>query len=110
MSVTPESETAKAGKHLGAKAETATANNHSGSSLHKGQNAATNDKEWDFSDVNGKKLQRKIDLRIIPWLSFLYLLSFLDRSAIGNARLFGLEESLGLVGNQYNIAVTVFCK
>lgn len=36
--------------------------------------------------VDGKKLMRKIDWAIIPWISLLYLLSFLDRTSIGNAR------------------------
>jgi len=42
--------------------------------------------EVDISSVNEKHLLRKIDLRVIPWLAFLYLLSFLDRGSIGNAK------------------------
>ena len=38
------------------------------------------------SSVDEKKLMRKIDWAIIPWISLLYLLSFLDRTSIGNAR------------------------
>jgi len=37
----------------------------------------------DTSGVDEKKLLRKMDLALIPWLSFLYLLSFLDRTSIG---------------------------
>ncbi|KAK4049038.1 hypothetical protein OIV83_004399 [Microbotryomycetes sp. JL201] len=55
-----------------------------------------------------KRLLRKIDLRLIPFLSLLYLLSFLDRVNIGQARLDGLEKDLKLVGNQYQIALVVF--
>ena len=40
----------------------------------------------DVSGVDEAKLVRKIDWRLIPWLSFLYFLSFLDRASIGNAR------------------------
>lgn len=40
----------------------------------------------DVSGVNEKKLQRKIDWQLIPWLSFLFLLSFLDRTSVGNAK------------------------
>ncbi|CAO1636828.1 unnamed protein product [Sympodiomycopsis kandeliae] len=69
---------------------------------------ASAEKEWDFSDIDVKKLNRKIDFKLVPWLAVLYLLSFLDRSAIGNARLFGLEEDLGLTDVQYKICVTVF--
>jgi hypothetical protein len=37
----------------------------------------------DTSAVDERKLLRKIDIALIPWLSFLYLLSFLDRTSIG---------------------------
>ncbi|KAL5478623.1 hypothetical protein ACEPAI_2808 [Sanghuangporus weigelae] len=50
-------------------------------------------------------LYRKIDLRLMPILSLMYLCSFLDR---GNAKLAGLVSQLRLVGNQYNIALTMF--
>jgi len=37
----------------------------------------------DVSAVDERKLLRKIDLRLVPWLALLYLLSFLDRTGIG---------------------------
>ena len=40
----------------------------------------------DVSQVDERKLMRKIDLRLVPWLWLLYLLSFLDRTSIGNAK------------------------
>ncbi|KAI5459137.1 major facilitator superfamily domain-containing protein [Mariannaea sp. PMI_226] len=54
-----------------------------------------------------KKLLRKLDLWIVPPVMLLYLLSFLDRVNVGNARLYGLEEDLGLKGNQYQTAVSI---
>ncbi|CAI7649754.1 unnamed protein product [Penicillium glandicola] len=54
-----------------------------------------------------KTLIRKIDLHILPFVVLLYLFSFLDRVNIGNARLYGLEEDLGLVGNQYQVSVSI---
>ncbi|CRL31114.1 Sucrose/H+ symporter, plant [Penicillium camemberti] len=54
-----------------------------------------------------KTLVRKIDLHILPIVVLLYLFSFLDRVNIGNARLYGLEEDLGLVGNQYQVSVSI---
>jgi hypothetical protein len=48
------------------------------------------------------------DLRIVPWLSLLYLLSFLDRSNIGNANLFGLSADLGLSTTQYSACLAIF--
>jgi sugar phosphate permease len=61
-----------------------------------------------FDTKNTKQLLRKIDWHLIPFLSLLYLLSFLDRTNIGNAKLFGLEKSIGLKGMQYNTALCVF--
>lgn len=34
----------------------------------------------DFAGINEKSLLRKLDLRLLPPLTLLYLLSFLDRS------------------------------
>ncbi|KAF7790035.1 hypothetical protein EIP86_000984 [Pleurotus ostreatoroseus] len=62
----------------------------------------------DTSHIDERKLLRKLDWWLVPWLSFLYLLSFLDRTSIGNAKLYGLEHDLGINDTQYNIALTVF--
>ncbi|GAA6027742.1 hypothetical protein JCM8097_008011 [Rhodosporidiobolus ruineniae] len=61
-----------------------------------------------FSAAEEKKLMRKIDYKLVPFLSLLYLLSFLDRVNIGMARLDGLEADLGLSGNDYQITLLVF--
>ncbi|KAL2001222.1 hypothetical protein VTN02DRAFT_2083 [Thermoascus thermophilus] len=55
-----------------------------------------------------KRLLWKLDLRVIPALWFLFAVSFMDRSSIGNARIAGMPESLHMKKNQYNIAVTIF--
>ena len=47
-------------------------------------------------------------MRLIPWLSLLYLASFLDRTNIGNAKLDGLQEALHMTGGQYNASLTIF--
>ncbi|TFY63769.1 hypothetical protein EVJ58_g3075 [Rhodofomes roseus] len=62
----------------------------------------------DTSGVDERKLMRKLDLHLVPWLSFLYLLSFLDRTSIGNAKLYGMEEDLHISDQQYLIALTLF--
>ncbi|KAL4986725.1 major facilitator superfamily domain-containing protein [Aspergillus falconensis] len=61
-----------------------------------------------YNTVATKKLIRKIDLVLIPWLALLYLLSFLDRTNIGNARLAGLETDLNMSGLDYNVALAIF--
>lgn len=62
----------------------------------------------DISRVDKAKVLRKMDLRIIPIVTVLYLFSFLDRGNIGNARILGMEKELSLVGNQYSLCLTVF--
>ncbi|EUC64534.1 MFS transporter, partial [Rhizoctonia solani AG-3 Rhs1AP] len=54
-----------------------------------------------------KRLIRKMDLHVCPWVMLIYLVSFLDRVNIGNARLFGMEADLGMKGSQYQTAVSV---
>ncbi|KAG6810176.1 hypothetical protein H0H92_013014 [Tricholoma furcatifolium] len=55
-----------------------------------------------------ERLYRKIDMRLIPILALLYLLSFIDRGNIGNAKLQGLTKQLHLTGDEYNIALTMY--
>ncbi|KAH6641941.1 major facilitator superfamily domain-containing protein [Boeremia exigua] len=61
-----------------------------------------------FSEQETRKLLRKLDWAILPIVAVMYLLSFLDRSNIGNARLAGLEADLGMTGWNYATAVAVF--
>lgn len=60
------------------------------------------------SHTTEKKLMAKIDFRVIPILCILYLLAFLDRVNIANARSFGLITDLHLEKVQYNTALTIF--
>ncbi|KAJ5889602.1 hypothetical protein N7504_010412 [Penicillium tannophilum] len=65
----------------------------------------------DLDDIDSaaeKKLLRKVDLHVVPALFALFLLAFLDRVNIGNAKIFGLEEELGMTGSQYSIGLMVF--
>ncbi|KAG8740138.1 hypothetical protein FRC10_004723 [Ceratobasidium sp. 414] len=61
-----------------------------------------------LDDKADRRLVRKLDWNLLPLVSLLYLLSFLDRSNIGNARVAGLATDLGLKGLQYNICAAVF--
>jgi hypothetical protein len=76
--------------------------------------------------VAEKKLLRKVDLHVIPILSILFLMAFLDRTnigtvfhlyleslimltkTIGNAKIQGLEKDLKMKGSDYNIALFIF--
>jgi MFS family permease len=58
--------------------------------------------------VNEKALVRKLDVRLLPVLTLLYLLSFLDRSNVGNARVEGLAKDLHMTGDQYLTGLTLY--
>lgn len=51
---------------------------------------------------------RKLDWNMMPVIFIIYMLSVLDRSNLGNAHVAGLDEGIGLVGNQYNLLGTIF--
>ncbi|EEH21202.2 hypothetical protein PABG_03433 [Paracoccidioides brasiliensis Pb03] len=65
----------------------------------------------DMLPEDQKKLDRKIllklDLILVPMMGMLYLLAFLDRANIGNARVAGLQKDLGINDTQYQTAITV---
>ncbi len=50
-----------------------------------------------------RRITRKFDFHIVPWLFGLWLLAFIDRSNIGNARIDGLTTDLKLDGDKFNI-------
>ncbi|GMK56633.1 hypothetical protein CspeluHIS016_0304730 [Cutaneotrichosporon spelunceum] len=76
--------------------------------IDKVNNFAASDDDLETSSVNIKAVIRKCDIRIIPWVALLYLLSFLDRSNIGNANIFGLSKDLGINSSQYAAALACF--
>ena len=55
-----------------------------------------------------KHVTYKIDWRLVPFLAVLYLMAYLDRANIANAKIEGMLEDLGMSGVQYNIAVSLF--
>lgn len=50
-----------------------------------------------------RAITRKFDIHLLPWLFGLWLLAFIDRSNIGNARIDGLSKDLHLTGDKFNI-------
>ncbi|KAK2053051.1 major facilitator superfamily transporter [Colletotrichum caudatum] len=58
--------------------------------------------------INTKALLRKMDAKLLPAVGVLYLLSFLDRSNVGNARIEGLTDDLHMTGNQYLTGLTLY--
>lgn len=55
-----------------------------------------------------RRVIHKMDFRIVPLVTALYVLAFLDRSNIGNARIAGMTKELHLEGNDYQWLLTIF--
>ncbi|KAI8959917.1 MFS general substrate transporter [Daldinia sp. FL1419] len=55
-----------------------------------------------------RKVLWKLDTRILPILAVLFLCSFLDRTNVGNAKLYDLETDLGITDHQYDQGLAVF--
>jgi hypothetical protein len=57
-----------------------------------------------------KRLLRRIDFHLIPILFVIYLLAFLDRVNIGNAKIQGMIKDLHMnpLGSDYNVALMIF--
>ena len=55
-----------------------------------------------------KALVRKLDWKLIPWLTLLYLSAFLDRTNIGNAKVDGLQKDLNMTQGQYLATLSIF--
>ncbi|KFY48769.1 hypothetical protein V495_01049 [Pseudogymnoascus sp. VKM F-4514 (FW-929)] len=55
-----------------------------------------------------KQVVRKLDWNLMPLILALYLVSFLDRSNIGNAQTAGMSKALNLSDSQYQWLLTIF--
>ncbi|GAB1193790.1 hypothetical protein APSETT444_003019 [Aspergillus pseudonomiae] len=61
-----------------------------------------------YTAIEEKQIVKKFDRRLVPFLALLYLLSFLDRSNIGNAKIAGMTDDLRLSSSQYEWLLTAF--
>lgn len=66
---------------------------------------ASKDEQW--KAIQNKRLLRKVDIRLLPFLILMYLLNFLDRSNLAQARLGTLEADLGMTGTDFNLATSI---
>ena len=74
-----------------------------------GGQKSLSDEPVELSAALNRRITRKFDLHLLPFLFGLWLLAFIDRSNIGNARIDGLPKDLHLgTGNKFSIALTIF--
>lgn len=72
------------------------------------QDAESTTSADEIDPVAEKLLRRKLDWILLPLFTVAYCTNFVDRTAIGNARIAGLEKDLGMKGFDYNISLTIF--
>ncbi|KAI0918954.1 hypothetical protein AcV5_002000 [Taiwanofungus camphoratus] len=56
-----------------------------------------------------RKLVRKLDIRLMPTIIVIFIMNYIDRSAITSARMRGLMQDLNLSGIQYSTVLAVLC-
>ena len=61
-----------------------------------------------YTPAEERHVKRKLDTHLVLFVALLYLISFLDRSNIGNAKLAGLTHDLHLSDDQYAWLLTAF--
>ncbi|EXF75652.1 major facilitator superfamily transporter [Colletotrichum fioriniae PJ7] len=62
--------------------------------------------EW--TEEEEQVIKRKLDWHTVPLVTTLYLLCFLDRANIGNARIQGMAKDINLEGYRFNWALSIF--
>ncbi|EFQ31585.1 major facilitator superfamily transporter [Colletotrichum graminicola M1.001] len=55
-----------------------------------------------------KQLVKKIDLFLMPMLWIMYILNYVDRTNIGNAKIAGMQKDLGLTDDGYAWVLSIF--
>lgn len=77
-----------------------------------GETEGFHDPDVGLSEEERQKIERKllwkIDLALMPWLCLLYLICFLDRTNIGNAKIAHLTKDIPMTTHEYNLTLTIF--
>ncbi|KAJ5370800.1 uncharacterized protein N7496_006892 [Penicillium cataractarum] len=55
-----------------------------------------------------RRVIRKIDMNILPFMLIAYMLQFLDKQALSNSTIMGIIQDLELYGTKYSWAVSMF--
>lgn len=70
--------------------------------------ADTPDDEPPYTPDEERRLVRKIDFMIIPYLAVCYAFFYIDKTTLSYAAIFGIREDLGLVGTDYSWLSAMF--
>ncbi|KAJ5579711.1 uncharacterized protein N7459_005696 [Penicillium hispanicum] len=76
--------------------------------MHSAEYARFLELNHEFTGSRLRKLLRKCDFRVLPQLIILYLMSYIDRTNVSNAKLFGILQDLNLSSQQWNTCLSIF--
>ncbi|EIM85079.1 MFS general substrate transporter [Stereum hirsutum FP-91666 SS1] len=54
-----------------------------------------------------RALVRKLDMRLLPTIILIFIMNYIDRTAVTSARLKGLQQDLGMTDIQYSIILAI---
>lgn len=55
-----------------------------------------------------RRILFKLDVRIIPIMALLFLCSFLDRTNVGNAKVYYMENDINISDHQYDTCLVIY--
>lgn len=55
-----------------------------------------------------RRILFKLDVRIIPIMALLFLCSFLDRTNVGNAKVYYMEKDINISDHQYDTCLVIY--
>ncbi|KAI8948722.1 MFS general substrate transporter [Xylaria longipes] len=61
----------------------------------------------ELTEEDNQRIKRKTDKVILAILIWVYFLQILDKTVLGNAATFGLQQSTGLTGSQYSLVGSI---
>ncbi|KAF4122828.1 Major Facilitator Superfamily [Geosmithia morbida] len=70
--------------------------------------AVTIDNQASYTPEEEKAVLRKIDLVVLPFMCFVFMLQYLDKQSLSYAGVFGLIEDLNLTSSQYSWCSSIF--
>ncbi|KAF7556535.1 hypothetical protein G7Z17_g1334 [Cylindrodendrum hubeiense] len=62
----------------------------------------------EYTNEENKRVKRKIDLILLPLMCICYIFSFLDKTLLNYASIFGIKEALHLEGSDYSWLGSIF--
>ncbi|KXJ92112.1 major facilitator superfamily domain-containing protein [Microdochium bolleyi] len=62
----------------------------------------------ELDEENARRVRRKIDMHILPFLCITYALQFIDKTSLGYSSVYGIIPDNGLEGQQYSWTSSIF--